>query len=79
MVVQKPRRCQVSLSWRALEIAHKPIASTAALQCSGPFPVWVKFGNPASAEVQVSREAAEAAAFYRDLIQLDVAIRQAHV
>ena len=39
VVVQKPRRCPVSLSWRALEIAHKPIASTAALQCSGPFPV----------------------------------------
>ena len=75
VVVQKPRRCPVSLSWRALEIAHKPVASTAALQCSGPFPVWVKFGNPASAEVRVSREAAEAAAFYRDLIQLDVAIR----
>ena len=69
VVVQNPRRCPVSLSWRALEIAHKPIASTAALQCSGPFPVWVKFGNPASAEVRVSREAA------RNLIQLDVAIR----
>ena len=75
LIVQKPRRCPVSVCWRALEIAYKPVASATALQHVGPFPVWVKFGNPASTEVRISREAAEAATFYHDLIQLNVAIR----